>query len=113
MFDVGIIGGGIVGLATAYQLGQKFRNCRLRLLRRNHLWPSIRPDTIPGFYIQVSITNPVLSKRLIVETASKRWNNFARNRASIMNYAEKSSSPSMMRKFHACRIFFNAVRKMG
>jgi glycine/D-amino acid oxidase-like deaminating enzyme len=24
MFDVGIIGGGIVGLATAYQLGQKF-----------------------------------------------------------------------------------------
>jgi L-2-hydroxyglutarate oxidase len=49
-------------------------------LRRNHLWPSIRPDTIPGFYIQVFITNPVLSKRLIVETASKRWNNFARNR---------------------------------
>ena len=34
VFDVAIIGGGIVGLATAYQLGQRFPHARLVLLEK-------------------------------------------------------------------------------
>jgi L-2-hydroxyglutarate oxidase len=34
MFDVGIIGGGIVGLATAYQLGQKFPKLSITVIEK-------------------------------------------------------------------------------
>jgi len=34
MFDVGIIGGGIVGLATAYQLGQKFPKLSVAVIEK-------------------------------------------------------------------------------
>ena len=37
MFDVGIIGGGIVGLATAYKLSQKFRTLSIAVIEKEHV----------------------------------------------------------------------------
>ena len=34
MFDIGIIGGGIVGLATAYQLSQKFPKLSVAVIEK-------------------------------------------------------------------------------
>lgn len=38
MYDYALIGGGIVGLATAYQLGQAHPKARLLLIEKESIW---------------------------------------------------------------------------
>ena len=46
--DVAVIGGGIVGLATAYQMTRQYPGCRVAVSRRKPSWPIIRPGHNSG-----------------------------------------------------------------
>jgi len=48
IYDFCIIGGGIVGLATAMELLKRQPNASLVILEKKPRWPSTRPDITAG-----------------------------------------------------------------
>ena len=58
-----IIGGGIVGLATAYRLIERFPGAQVTVLEKEDAVGRIKPDTIAGCSIAASTTSRVRSRR--------------------------------------------------
>lgn len=67
--DILIIGGGIVGLATAYNLTLVYPDKRITILDKEGKLAAHQTGRNSGFYTLVSITNPAHSKRVIVVLA--------------------------------------------
>ncbi len=81
--DVLIVGGGIVGLATAYRLTRDFPNRSVIVLEKNPKLPSIKRGTTPACCIQVSITAQAACAQRIAVLVKRPWSNSALPKASL------------------------------
>ena len=57
-YEIIVVGGGIVGLATARALLEKYPGCSLAVLEKNRPSLSTKPEEIRASSIRVFITNP-------------------------------------------------------
>jgi L-2-hydroxyglutarate oxidase LhgO len=87
--DIIIIGGGIVGLATAYQFSLDYPRLKITLLEKE---PSlaIHQTGHNSGVLHTGITiNPVLSRHSIAVKGNPAWKSFAGKRRLISKFAEK------------------------
>jgi Protoporphyrinogen oxidase len=67
-----VVGGGIVGLATAYKLGERYPDATITVSRKRAGSDAISRDTTAACCMPASITSPDRLKRGSLSTASAR-----------------------------------------
>lgn len=87
-FEIAIIGGGIVGMATALALSKQ-TSARIVVLEAEKNWLLIKLAIIAASSIRASITNRALSKPAIVLRVDKPYINFVKNIIFAMKIVEK------------------------
>ena len=80
-FDIAIVGGGIVGLATAYKLQTKFPNLKLLVLEKESKLAQHQTGRNSG----------VLHSGLYYKPNSLKANNCVKGREQLVNYAIKNN----------------------
>ena len=93
MFDVGIIGGGIVGLATAYKLSQKFRTLSIAVIEKEHVLAKHQTGHNSGVLHSGIYYKPGSLKAINCRNGKKPWNNSVNTTILIINYVVKLLSP--------------------
>ncbi len=81
--DVIIIGGGIVGLATAWRLLEQTPTLKVIVLEKEPRWPSIRRATIRGYCTRGSIIAPARCEPRTAAKVGRRWSISAARRGFL------------------------------
>ena len=92
MFDCAVIGGGIVGLATAMELLRRQPGIKLVVLEKESDLPFTKPGATAALSIQGSITSQEVTRRDLRAKAIERWSSSARSTEFLMMFAGRWSS---------------------
>ena len=87
--DFCVIGGGIVGLATAYRLSKNFPDKTILVLEKENRLAEHKQAGTREFYTREFITSRVHQKQKIAGKVNWQWKISARNTESIMNSVAK------------------------
>lgn len=87
--DVVIIGGGIVGLATAYRLLERYPGRKVVLLEKEREVAQHQTGHNSGVMHSGIYYRPGSLARSIAEKANWRWNNSAWRKTSLLSVAER------------------------
>ena len=65
-FDIAVVGGGIIGLATAFQFQNNYSDLNIVVLEKEKSWLFIKLEKILVLFIQVCIMSPEVLRQITV-----------------------------------------------
>ena len=113
MFDIGIIGGGIVGLATAYQLSQKFPKLSVAVIEKESSLAKHQTGHNSGVLHSGIYYKPGSLKAINCRQGKKAMEKFCEEQDIDFELCGKIIVALNDEEFPVCRTFFSEDRKMG